>query len=231
MEGRFKIIIILVITFNILILGCFYKLINPTYSPQYLFEKTTHAHYLRKVRNIDENSKVFLGSSSIQGFDVSQIADNSINLGIGGERLSGLISRVLEYPQLPRSRLIIIAAGFNDICHSKTLVMSKKFDLLLQKISNVPIVISSIQPATSLKLCEDLSTKIIQFNQYLRNTCNDMQQCYFVDLPKTLSNQEKPIFENDGIHLNRLGYQLWKTELSKAIKYALSSTKGINSAL
>jgi lysophospholipase L1-like esterase len=231
MESRFKILITLIITFNILILGCFYTLVNSTHSAQYLFEKTTHAHYMRKVRNIDGNSIVFLGSSSIQGFDVSQIAGHSINLGIGGERLSGLISRVLEYQQLPQSRLIVIAAGFNDICHSKTLAMSKSFDLLLQQISGVPIVISALQPATNLKLCENLATKIIQFNQYLRSTCNNMQNCYFVDLPRILSNQKRAVFESDGIHLNRLGYQLWKTKLSNTIKYALTTTKGINSIL
>ena len=233
MKNYLKIITALIIIFNGLILGYFYQSINMTPNPQYLFEAKTHAHYKRKVRNIDKNSIIFLGSSSIQGLDVSQIANHSINLGIGGERISGLIARIEEYQQLSQSRLVVIAAGFNDLCHLKTSTISRQFDSLINKINkspygtttNMPIVISALQPAPNLNLCKNLATKIIHFNQYLQKACNNMKQCYFVDLPKVLANQIHPVFETDNIHLNRLGYQLWKKDLSETIKYALNKTK------
>jgi len=169
---------------------------------------------------------------------VSQIANYSINLGIGGERISGLISRVQKYKQLAQSRLVVIAAGFNDLCHFKILTMTKQFDSLIQEInrlpdgrpSSLPIVISALQPATNSNICENLETKIFQFNQYLQSTCHNMKQCYFVDLPKVLTGQMEVLFETDGIHLNQLGYQLWKRELSNTIKYALNTTQGSKSS-
>ena len=226
---KMKIAISLTIVFSIITLGYLYLSKNRAPSPQYQYEKTTHAHYMRKTRSIDKKSIVFLGSSSIQGLNVSQIAKHSINLGIGGERIEGLINRVQEYFQLPQSRLIVIAAGFKDLSHSNTLTMSKQFNLLIQKLNNVPLVISALQPATNLMLCENLATKIVQFNLYLQDTCHNLKQCYFVDLPKILTVQSKPFFEIDDVHLNKLGYQLWQTELSDAIKRALNTTQGSNS--
>ena len=231
MESRFKIILMLVITLNILIIGYFYTLINVTPSPQLLFEKTTHAHYMRKAQSIDQRSILFIGSSSIQGLNVSQITHDGINLGIGGERILGLIDRVQEYNQLPQSRLIVIAAGFNDLCRSNTSTMSKQFNLLIQNLSNIPVIISALQPATNLKVCDGLANKIIQFNQYLQDTCHTIQQCYFVDLPKILANQNKPVFEADAIHLSKFGYQLWQAELASKIKQALNTIQKRNSIL
>ena len=231
MKSRFKIVTGLLLVFSMFTLGYSYTSKNEPPFSQYQFEKTTHAHYMRKARSIDDNSIVFLGSSSIQGLNVSRIANHSMNLGIGGERISGLIGRVQEYHQLAKSRLIVVAAGFNDLCHSSIVTMSKQFNLLIQKLNNVPIIISALQPATSLKQCEGLATKIILFNLYLRDTCHNMPHCFFVDLPATLPLQRKPFFETDGVHLNISGYQLWERQLSETVKRALKTTQGRNKTL
>jgi lysophospholipase L1-like esterase len=191
-------------------------------TPQVKFEKTTHAHYLRKARSINQESIVFLGSSSIQALNVSQVTPNGMNFGIGGERISGLIHRVEDYYKLPLARLVVFGAGFNDLCRSSIEKISMDFDYLLDTVTNKNIIISGMQPATNKNLCVGLPDRIYLYNQYLKDKCDSIKKCYYVDLNKVLSLQKSQVFERDGIHLNELGYRVWQAELTRVIEQAIN---------
>jgi lysophospholipase L1-like esterase len=210
------IVIIFILCILTTLSGLYYSKIN-TNSALNNFIKITHSHYVRKARGIDEHSIVFLGSSSIQALNVGQITDNGINLGIGGERLSGLINRLQDYPNIASARLLVFGAGFNDLCRSSSKDITSKYDNLLNHSREENLVISNMQPATSQRLCGDLYEKLTYFNNYLRTKCAALHKCYFVDLHNLLSEKQSLVFEPDGIHLNKLGYDLWQAELEKVI--------------
>jgi lysophospholipase L1-like esterase len=210
------------LTFSLLIISLFLVALRVMDTQDYessqaSFERLTHAHYMRKVRNIDEESVVFIGSSSIQGLDVSQITQRGVNLGIGGETLAGLIYRMQDYSLIKDAKIVVIGAGFNDLCNSTLAQQKVWFNELLSLINDIPLVISSMQPAITPHLCVDFPKRIVQYNDFLLQTCNAHQSCNYVNLSNVIEPASNRAFESDGLHLNPLGYMLWSNELQDAI--------------
>jgi lysophospholipase L1-like esterase len=183
------------------------------------FHNITHQHYLRKARNITQDMVIFIGSSSIQALVVSDIVPNGLNLGIGGEKMAGLTNRLKNYNINQSVSMVVIAAGFNDLCHSTLTEQKEMFRELIDSVADIPVVISAMQPATSQNLCEDLSFRISNYNKFLSDTCTSMDYCRFVDLPDLLRANTEKYFERDGVHLNALGYAAW----SEALKLSIES--------
>lgn len=196
--------------------GYYYAVNKIGKTKQSLFAKKLHAHYIRLARNIDDKSVVFIGSSSIQGMDVSKVSPNGINLGIGGENIMGLYQRLVDYPKLNRAATIVIAAGMNDICHNSEEEIKSKYNALLTRINSKNVIISSIQPSRRDDLCPEVKSKIKTFNHFLESTCGTTPGCKYVNLAKTIRN-DRDYYEIDGLHLNEKGYKAWysliKTEL------------------
>jgi lysophospholipase L1-like esterase len=186
-------------------------------SPQASFERITHAHYMRKVRNIDEQSVIFIGSSSIQGLDVSQITQRGVNLGIGGETLAGLIYRMQAYPPIKNAKTVVIGAGFNDLCDSTLTQQKAWFNELVSLVNDIPLVISSLQPAIAQNHCVNLPERIVKYNDFLLQVCKTHPNCNYVNLSDAIAPVSNRAFEKDGIHLNSLGYRFWSNGLRDAI--------------
>jgi lysophospholipase L1-like esterase len=189
------------------------------------FIQITHQHYIRKARTIDHDSVVFLGSSSVQGLNVGQITRHGVNMGIGGERMRGLIQRVPDYPKLDIASVLVFGVGFNDLCRGTSAENIADYDELLWVTRRENIIISNMQPTTSLNRCEDIKNRMSIFNEYLREKCRTLKNCYYVDLFGLLQGSKREVFEQDGVHLNELGYELWQKELMKAINFVLSENE------
>ncbi|MBF7072162.1 hypothetical protein ISG33_01940 [Glaciecola sp. MH2013] len=185
--------------------------------PQSSFERITNAHYARKVRNADDESALFLGSSSIQALDVSRVVNRALNLGIGGETLADLEARLESYELVDQYQLVVLGAGFNDLCNSDFEYKAEKFKNIMRVFEASPMVISSLQPSPTTRLCKDLTSRISQYNDFLQMTCKSRDKCKFVDLEAAFLLNTSQYFEKDGIHLNPLGYRVWEEELRNAI--------------
>ena len=185
--------------------------------PQRSFERITNAHYARRMRNADEKSVIFLGSSSIQALDVSKVAERAINLGIGGEKLAGLKARLANYPKANLANIVVLAAGFNDLCGTPLKQREMIFNEIIGFFDETKLVISSMQPAPSKKKCIDLQSQISEYNAFLKDVCRQHVRCEFVDLERALGSNTTHFFEADNIHLNPIGYRVWERELEKAI--------------
>lgn len=173
--------------------------------------------------SMNEESIVFLGSSSIQRLNTERISDEAINLGINGEKLQQLIDRVKTYKKISTVKVVVFMAGFNDMCKGSN-VAFKKFKELLQNIPSTALVIVGLQPSVSTSLCDELRNEITNYNDKLLEFCIQHVACTYVDTTKKLkilANKEsyslKRYFEEDGIHLNKKGYEFLEAEIAKSI--------------
>jgi lysophospholipase L1-like esterase len=177
--------------------------------------------------SMNEESIVFLGSSSIQGLNTGSIINEAMNLGIGGENLQQLLERVSTYRKLSSVKVVVFMAGFNDVCEGSN-IASQRFGKLLSNLSETALVIVGLQPSFSSALCNNLREEIDSYNNELTIFCNQHINCEYIDLAaklKLLANRETlPLdkyFEEDGIHLNQKGYKYLEQEISKALNNLL----------
>ena len=203
------------------VIGYYYAVNKIGKTKQSLFAQKLHAHYIRLARNIDDKSVVFIGSSSIQGMDVSKVSPNGINLGIGGENIQGLIVRLTQYPRLMRAQAVVVAAGFNDICHKPLAEIISDYEKLIGMLGHLPKVISSLQPSNNKQVCTDIASRIELFNGFVMRLCNTDDLCRYVDLSAVIKEADINAFEQDDIHLNSYGYRLWYEHMRTQLEQVL----------
>ncbi len=173
-----------------------------------------YGHLNRLARSIDNDTVVFLGSSSIQALHVSKIAPGAMNLGVGGEQLGPMAKRIQNYQYLSDAEAAVIMAGLNDICDGPESAFIR-YEAFMEKMPvDLPVVVIGLQPATTKSLCSDLPAYLSQYNAKLEQFCNQLQHCIYADLAEHLNDAQMQsntsishFFEADGIHLNRSGYE------------------------
>ncbi len=162
---------------------------------------------------------LFIGSSSIHRWE-SLTSDFPglpvVNRGFGGSHIidSVFFADRIVLPYAPKT--ILLYAGDNDIADGKTAgAVLKDFQRFARKVhQTLPktrILFISIKP--SLKRWH-LAPEMAKANAQIRDFTQNDNRLDFVDiwipmLDKT-RRPEKSLFVDDGLHINRKGYQLWK---------------------
>ncbi|GAB3484508.1 cyclic nucleotide-binding domain-containing protein [Marinomonas epiphytica] len=184
--------------------------------------------YQQTRRHYQTRPVAFYGSSSIRLWgDVAEHFNqpDAINLGFGAATLEACVYYFerLVLPHNPRS--LVLYAGDNDIGNAND--ANKVVELyieLLQKIdqhlAGIPVTLISIKcsPARSRfrKTIEAANTQI----QRLANTRPNTQ---YVDLFTPLLDSDKEVkssfFEDDQLHLNKKGYDIWLKGLQPHIDF------------
>ncbi len=164
-----------------------------------------------------EGEIVFVGSSSIRGWDLPKYFPNdpALNRGFGGSQIpdsTHYADRVI-IPYKPA--LIVLYAGDNDIAagHSPEQV-SADFGRFVAKIGaalpQTRILFISIKP--SLQRWH-LVEKMRQANELIRQQCAEDDHLTYVDIDTPMLGEDgqprKELFKEDGLHLNAEGYALW----------------------
>lgn len=193
------------------------------------YNETQSAHLRRLDGASADGRVVFLGSSTFQGLDVSAITPFGLNLSVGGDSLQGLIKRSMGYRSLTMARAVVINIGLNDLierCDQHSMNVESLFSLMPIE---TPIVLVGIQElSTAGDSCkgDDLSTKIVEFNQRLSKGClgRGGGGCRFVSNPVTVGMDEsarRKILEPDGIHLSKNGYKLLSSAIMQELDEAV----------
>ena len=179
------------------------------------FRRGMVAHLARLDANIPDGAALFLGSSSIQGLAVADVAANAANLGIGGETIPELKQRMSGYTSLPRARLVVLAIGYNDLCCQPPDRALAAYPALLARIpASTPLVISGVQEGAENPSPAATRT----FNAGLRALCAARAPCAFVDIAALLDTPaRRDRYAADGVHLSAAGYAAWKQALRQAI--------------
>ena len=164
---------------------------------------------------------IFYGSSSIrlwnklyEDFD----GFKPINLGFGGSTLAACVwffDRIVSPVKNPDR--FILYAGDNDLGDGRhpeeVLIFFREFMVKLrERYPGIIFYYISIKPSISrLQIIQ----QIVHTNKLIEEELNARSgNEYFVDIySKMIGKDGKPIatyFENDGLHLNRDGYILWR---------------------
>lgn len=170
-------------------------------------------HHKRLARSIGPYSHVFLGASTMQGLDASQVALNAINLSIGSETLTALSLRVQHYPQVRQAAAAYLLAGYNDLCslgEARTLAaLASTLDFIG---AGPDVYVIGLQSVLGQGECVGINEQIKRHNLAAQQLCAQRANCRFYDPnPSLMGHNGLPApeyYEADGLHLSGQGYRV-----------------------
>jgi lysophospholipase L1-like esterase len=173
-----------------------------------------------KEYNFNNNQKlvVFAGSSSIRMWkDVQSYFPeyNVVNNGFGGSQFSDLLYFYDEVILKQKPDILFIYEGDNDINDKKKpgkiLKEAKQLTLKIKKdLPETQIIFISPKPSIARV---HLKNEYINFNKKLNKYCKKQGNIGFADvwfpMLDSHGNVYKDVFLEDGLHMNKKGYDIW----------------------
>jgi lysophospholipase L1-like esterase len=166
---------------------------------------------------------LFIGDSLIEYFDwKGRFPDHQVeNLGIAGESVQGLLSRVVKILSAHSDvELIFIMSGINNLAMGDAEFFNF-YRVILEKLSFVyyraHIYAQSLLPAM-VEFIPDAS--IIEANSELEKLSQEMDVHYLDVYTKFIDTGGRPIKEyllDDGVHVSRAGYDVWAKVVAEII--------------
>ena len=183
-----------------------------------------------RAKSDDSKSKhAFYGSSTIQMWNTLEEdfpQANVLNLGVRGYTLaaSAWFFNRLILPFSPKS--IVIYGGDNDLGQERhpeeAFLFFQQFVSLVRKhLGNIPIGVVSIKPSLARWNVND---RILATNELIKKeTEKDDSELYFIDIYHLMLNEHNfpraEYYKENGLHINRKGYDLWRDEILKLGEY------------
>lgn len=172
-----------------------------------------------------ENSLLFVGSSSIRLWDLSESFPDceTINRGFGGSEIADSIHYADRIILKHKPRVVVLYAGDNDISGGKSPAevfadFQKFVSVIHRGLPKAKIVFIAIKP--SIKRW-NLAEKMKKANSLIRQQCENNARLEFVDIfSPMLGADGKPrreLFVEDGLHLNQAGYKLWAEKVKPCL--------------
>lgn len=191
-----------------------------------LFYQKSVAYHQRQALNISRDTVVFFGDSMVQGLNVSSLTDNALNFGIGGDTLPALAQRISLFEELQRSRGVVIGVGINSVGHLDATQLIETQEQLITSLHHLPmqlwLAILPTSEAFSAKERKKL-TEIKQINRAAEAVCLTIKNCHFLSPPSGLLSKTgylKESMHTDGIHLGKLGYEIWHKDIQTKLDSA-----------
>lgn len=172
---------------------------------------------------------LFVGSSSIRLWSSLQEdfeGKNVLNRGFGGATIPDVVRYAEETIYRYQPSQIIFYCGENDLASSDSVSAQEvvqRFTSLYKdirkRLPDVKFTFISIKPSPSRA---HLKPKIVAANNYIRKYLRRQSKAEFVDVYKPmLNNTGRPrpeLFGADSLHMNALGYELWKQKIAPHLK-------------
>lgn len=175
-----------------------------------------------------EPKTIFYGSSSIRLW--SSLYEDfqayyPVNLGFGGSTLAACVwffERIIAPIRHPQ--VFILYAGDNDLGDGRSaeevLIFFREFMVKLrQHYPQIPFYYISIKPSLSRL---EIIDEIVLTNLLIEKEISKMgKRNHFINIYNAMLNGNgKPspeFFEDDGLHLNTVGYEVWKKALMNQV--------------
>jgi len=168
---------------------------------------------------------LFLGDSLIEYFDWQErFPDHRVaNLGMAGESVQGLLSRVVKVKEVcPAADLILIMTGINNVAMGD-LEFFDFYKIILDKLSSfypdASIFLHSLLPTDVHFISESTIQRV---NRSLEILAHDSGVKYMDIYSRFIDTKGSPVKEyllDDGVHLSRAGYNVWANAVEKLIEY------------
>jgi len=171
---------------------------------------------------------LFVGSSSIRLWDLNESFPGKayINRGFGGSQIADSIAFVDRLVLKHEPHIVIIYAGNNDIAAGKTpAAVAADFATFQKKVhAKLPktrIMYVAIKP--SLKRW-NLYPQMAEANRKIAEQCAADDRLTYLDIAAPMLGEDgrpKPdLFREDGLHLNKKGYEVWTQVVAKHLAAA-----------
>jgi lysophospholipase L1-like esterase len=170
---------------------------------------------------------VFTGSSSIRMWkDVQDYfpAYNIINNGFGGSHFSDLLYYYNQLILKPKPEILFIYEGDNDIAGNKNPVKIKRqakklYKKIRQDLPATEIIFISPKPSIAR---ENLKKEYEKLNKRLKKYCARKENLEFADVWFPMLGENGNVFQDlfieDGLHMNKKGYDLWAKVISQHLE-------------
>nr|WP_314835860.1 SGNH/GDSL hydrolase family protein [uncultured Flavobacterium sp.] len=155
-----------------------------------------------------------------------------INRGISGQTTPQMLVRFRADVIALKPEIVLILAGINDIAGNtgpSTLDMIKDniFSMAeLAKANHIKVILCSVLPAYDFpwKPNQNPADKVVALNRMIKEYAEANKMVY-LDYYSTMANEQKGLktaYSGDGVHPNKLGYQVMAPLAEKAINTILS---------
>ena len=190
------------------------------------FEQEIAVLQRRAAQKTQQNDLiVFYGSSSIRLWDLQQDFPslNTLNLGFGGAYIHSLSNNFENLFEGLQPKAIVLYLGGNDLTlglsASEIVAQIRVFvQRIHQKFPSTTIFNVSLKPSFER---QELLEVIQQINQGMLELSMQLSYLHQVKFYELLIDQNQQIRTDvllqDGLHLNSLGYQILKKQVSKAL--------------
>ncbi len=175
---------------------------------------------------------LFLGDSLMEYFDWQKRfpEHRASNLGVAGESVEGLLSRVVKINDVvPDADMIFIMSGTNNVA-MEDLEFSGFYKIILEKLSSfypgATIFIHSLLPATVDFIPYE---SILQVNRSIKALAKNDRIQYLDIYSRFIDTTGRAINEyllDDGIHVSAHGYTVWANAIEEIIDTAKRSSHG-----
>ncbi len=167
---------------------------------------------------------LFLGDSLIEYFEWQERfpGHRVANLGMAGESVQGLLSRVVKVNEVcPAADVIVLMTGINNVAMGD-IEFFEFYKIILDKLSgfykDASIFLHSLLPTR----VDFISNSTIQrVNRSLEKLAQESGVEYVDIYSRFIDAKGGPIKEyllDDGVHLSRTGYDVWAKAVGKLIE-------------
>lgn len=181
------------------------------------------AHYAES--RAAPSSIIFIGSSSIRGWRKSIEDDFAplpvVQRGINGAQIEHVIFGLEELVIRDRPCAVVLYVGENDLLAgdrpTKLLDEFKQLhNVLSAALPSADLWLMSVKPSIALS---HLQPKIDDINKRLKSLAEQHEQLFFIDSGASLilNGELGPYYADDGLHLNKAGYQRWTEALRPSL--------------
>ncbi|WP_188051522.1 SGNH/GDSL hydrolase family protein [Flavobacterium sp. GP15] len=188
---------------------------------------------------LEEKRVVFMGDSITEFWkmiDPDYFVNKSyINRGISGQTTPQMLIRFRADVIALQPTVVIILAGINDIAgntgpSSLEMIRDNIFSMVeLAKANQIEVILCSVLPAIdfSWKPNQQPIEKIKALNEIIKNYAQSNEIVYIDYYSVMVDAHEglKKEYSNDGVHPNKMGYQVMRPLAEKAIAFVLKSDK------
>lgn len=182
------------------------------------FGKTNKINGMR-LSQASEQNYLFFGDSIVQGLNPNVMHMDYVNLGIGGDTVHGVYKRIKETP-IDKYDGILVSVGANNFLQGESGwdlgdEIMKVIDYAAPKAKKL-FVMETFVPNRELN--PNVSADFASANAKLHTACDKYKNCQVIPMPDGMVGKDglkRDYSIYDGIHLNAIGYTLWKRELNK----------------
>jgi len=170
-----------------------------------------------------DNETLFIGDSLTDYGQWESLFENKniVNLGIAGDRIDGVISRILPEISHKPSKIFLMI-GINNIrANEKVTQILNKYEILIKMIRigspQTRLYIQTILPTYGFNAITNQN--IIEINKKLKIYAAKYN-CTYVDIYDSLIDKNSQLIYNysfDGTHLNGEGYQVWQSRIEDLV--------------